>query len=148
MTDFMLYDFIENNWQLLTAFPDQFRFPDTVIMLFHQYAESRGYPYQSHLTLSLNDALQVQLFDGASRSVVSHLDKMLQRSKVLDRGGFPQMSQLLKYLIQRTTVERKSGRSASYREVVVRQSGDIALAGEILHDSASYRAILRADSTE
>lgn len=148
MTDFLLYDFIEDNWQLLAAFPDQFRFPDTVITLFHQYAQTRGYPYQSHLTHTLNDALQIQLFNGASRPVIGHLDKMLQRSMALDRGSFPQMSRLLKYLIQRTTVERKSGRSVSYREVVVRESGDIALAGEILHDSASYRAILKANSTK
>jgi carboxyl-terminal processing protease len=140
MSGFLMYDFIETEWDLLASYPDNFNFPDTVVELFNQFTVSRGIHYQSWLTDILSFTVLDQFLSEASEPVIDHLNRMLDQSKALDRDVYRRHSDLLKYHLRRLTIENKSGRLASYREVIVPSRPDIRLAEEILSDPEKYQS--------
>jgi carboxyl-terminal processing protease len=145
---FLLYDFIEAELDLLSSFPDRFNYPDTVVTLFRQFAMDRGISYESWTTRTFAFAVLDQNLAQASDTVIGQLNRMLDKSQSLDRDVFFRHSDFLKYHIRRLAVEKKSGRKASYRDVIVPARPDISLAEEILLDPDRYNSHFRglADS--
>lgn len=148
LSGFLIYDFVEAEWDLLASYPDRFNYPDTVITVFQRFAASRGISYESWLTQTLSLTIIDQYLSEASDTVISHLNTMLDLSHSLDRDVYHRHSDLLKYHIRRLTVEKKSGRAASYRDVIVPSRPDIRLGEEILTNPEQYQSYLtpQADS--
>lgn len=140
LSGFLIYDFVESEWDLLSSYPDRFNYPDTVVYLFQQFALSRGVAYQSWLTGTLSLVLLDQYLAEASEPVMAQLNNMQDRSRQLDRDAYRRHADFLKYHIRRVTVEKKSGRAASYQDVIVPTRPDIRLAEEILTDPEKYRS--------
>lgn len=140
----LLYDFADKYWPLLSSYPDKFGYPDTVITLFEDFARSRGVKYHSWMTVSVEHAIAAQMLDEGSPEVLAQLDSMLTVSKALDRNVFERQADFLKFQIRRVVVERKDGRSASYRDVIVPGRSDIRFAEQLLADSTRYDSYLTA----
>jgi len=137
---FLIYDFVEAQWDLLSSYPDRFNYPDTVVYLFQQFAQARGVAYQSWLTETMSLVLLDQYLAEASEPVMTQLNHMQDLSKNLDRDAYRRHTDFLKYHIRRVTVEKKSGRAASYRDVIVPSRPDLRLAEQILTDPDKYRS--------
>lgn len=146
LSGFLIYDFVEAEWDLLSSYPDRFNYPDTVITLFQDFAAGRGLVYESWLTENLIFAVADQYLNDASDIVIDHLNRMLDKSRALDRDVYRRHADLLKYHIRRLTVEKKSGRAASYHDVIVPGRPDIRLALEILTDPEKYRSLISGES--
>jgi carboxyl-terminal processing protease len=142
LSGFLIYDFVETEWDLLSSYPDHFNYPDTVITLFQDFAAGRGLIYESWMTENLIFAVADQYLSEASDPVIDHLNRMLDQSQTLDRDVYHRHADLLKYHIRRLTVEKKTGRSASYHDVIVPARPDIRLAEEILTDPERYRSLV------
>ncbi len=142
LSGFLLYDFVDAEGDLLSAYPERFNYPDTVVTLFQKFAESRGVNYESWLTGTLALALVDQYLSEASDPVINQLNQMLNLSNTVDRDVYLRHSELLKYHIRRLTVEKKSGRAASYREVIVPTRPDILLSEQILTDSEKFQSYI------
>jgi len=143
LSGFLIYDFIESEWDLLSSYPATYNYPDTVITLFENFVASRGISYESWLTEILSLTVSDQYLSDASDTIVNHLRGMLEKSRRLDREVFRRHASLLKYHIRRLTVEKKEGRAASYREVIVPGRADILLAESILTEPDRYQAYIK-----
>lgn len=144
LSGLLLYDFADEYWPLLSGYPDKFGYPDTVITLFEEFARSRGIEYQSWMTQTLNQTLQYQHADSAGPAVLAQLDSMLALSQALDRDALERHADFLKFQIRRVVVERKDGRAASYRDVIVPGRTDIRFVEQLLADSTRYDSYLTA----
>lgn len=140
LSGFVLYDFVDAKWELLSSYPDQFNYPDTVVTLFQKFAESRGINYESWMTGTLAVALVDQYLSEAPDTIISQLNQMLDLSHKVDRDVYQRHAELLKYHLRRLTVEKKSGRAASYRDVIVPARPDIILSDQILTDPERYQS--------
>lgn len=145
-TGFLLYDFIDTYWDFLTIYPENFGYPDTVVTLFKSFAESRGLSYRSWLTDLVDLTIVDQKLGDGSDKVVSELEYLLGLAEESDRQVFRRRADYVKLNIRRIVVERRSGRAAAYREVLVPGQKDIHLAGEILADPAHYDLLLQSIS--
>jgi len=144
LSGMLIYDFVETNWEGLSRRPDRFNYPDTVIAQFEEFARSRGFAYQSWSTETLEFTVIDQLLDEASDTVMAQLDSMLALSRSLDENVFERHADFLKFHIRRVVVDRKHGRAASYRAVIVPGRPDIRLAEELLADETRYGKYLMA----
>ncbi len=144
LSGFLLYDFTEEYWDMLSAYPDEFNYPDTVVELFAAYARARGFAYRSWLTETLTLSNVSLLFEDVSREMIAHLQAMLEKSRQYDADVFSRQADLVKYHIRRIVIERKSGRRAMYRHVIVANRPDIRLAEEIIRDGKKYQSILES----
>jgi len=138
LSGFLIYDFVEAEWDLLSSYPDRFNYPDTVVYLFQKFAVAHGVDYQSWLTETMSMVLLNQYLAEASEPVMTQLNEMQERSLRLDQDVYRRHADFLKYQIRRVTVEKKAGRSASYRDVIVPSRPDIRLAEQILTDPEKY----------
>ncbi|MFW9842925.1 MAG: S41 family peptidase [Candidatus Thorarchaeota archaeon] len=148
LSGMLFYDFVDAHWELLSRYPDRFNYPDTVIAEFENFADSRGIRYQSWLTETLEYTVIDQLLEEASDPVIAHLDSMLSRSRALDADVFARHADFLKFHIRTVVVERKHGRAASYRDVIVTGRADIRVAEDLLLDETRYREYLASRTTD
>jgi len=144
LSGFLIYDFIDQNADFLDQYPDDFDYPDTVITRFESFARSQGITYRSWMTETIDYALQDQVVDSGPPQVLDKLHDMLAYSKQLDTDVYTRWSDFLKYHIRRIAIERRSGRAAAYRHVIVPGREDINLASVLLLDKDHYQQILRA----
>ncbi len=140
LSGFLMFDFVENEWDLLSSYPDRFNYPDTVVDLFQNYAAAHGNKYESWLTQTIHLAISDQYLSQAPDTVIRELDRMLDLSQSLDRDVYHRYADLLKYNLRRLVVEKKSGRTASYHDVIVPSRPDIRLAEDILSDPDKYQS--------
>jgi len=96
------------------------------------------------MTQTLNQTLQYQHADSAGPAVLAQLDSMLALSQALDRDALERHADFLKFQIRRVVVERKDGRAASYRDVIVPGRTDIRFVEQLLADSTRYDSYLTA----
>jgi len=143
LSGFLLYDFIESQWEMLRQLPDDFDFPGTVVPILRQYAESRGLIYRSRMTAVLDETVQQQRLDQGAKEIIAALDRLRQISAAFDRAAYDRERDFLTFYLRRVTIERKSGRSAAYRQVIVPSRPDIRQATEILLVPGHYRQILQ-----
>ncbi len=143
LSGFILYDFIESRWEMLRRLPDEFDFPDTLVTLLRQYAESRGQIYRSRMTAVLDETVQQQRLDQGAKEIITALDRLREVSTAFDRAVYDRERDFLTFHLRRLTIERKSGRSAAYRQVIVPNRPDIRRAAEVLLVPDHYRRILQ-----
>lgn len=144
LTRFLIYDFVEQEWERLKNYTDESDYPDTVIALFEQFVRSQGGVYTSRVTRMSEAVLLGQQLEQASPVVLSQVRKLAKQSRENDGTAFRRWGKFVKYNIRRITLERKSGRAAAYRLVIVPGRSDIHLAAEILCDAVRYRTLLDA----
>jgi carboxyl-terminal processing protease len=142
LAGFLLYDFADAEWPLLAGYPDQFNFPDTVVTLFQEFAHRKNVTYLSILTRLLAATLDDQRLQQAPRPVTDQLTRMAALSAQIDADAYRRNADFLKISIRRIVVEKKSGRPAVYRDVIVPTRSDIRLAVELLRDPERYRQAL------
>jgi carboxyl-terminal processing protease len=143
---FLLYDFVEKNWELLKTFPDRFNLPDSVITAFALFAQSRGFAYRSKMSETISDAIRDHRLDGGSREVLAALEGLDKKSEKADDNAFDREKEFLKFQIRRVLIEKKSGSAQVYRDVIVPGRQDIRLAAEILHNPNRYESLMQAPS--
>ncbi len=147
-SSFLLYDFVETYWDMLTAYPPEFAYPDTVISLFEAFVTEQGMEYTSGATRTIDFALAGQIIDNANAGMLDVLTGMLAKSRQLDDSVFIRQSDRLEFFIRRIAVERELGRAAAYRYVIVPGEPEIRLATDIVLDSSIYNKLLQgADTT-
>lgn len=145
-TGFLLYDFVEKNWELLKGFPDKFNLPDTVVTAFASFARSHEFAYRSKTSETISDAIRDHRLDGGSREVLAALEGIDKQSQKADSDVYDREKDFLKFHIRRVLIERKNGSSQVYRDVIVPGRQDIRLAADILHDAQRYEALMAAPS--
>ena len=142
LSGFLIYDFVEAQWSLLSSLPNEFNYPDTVLTLFRQFALAKGIAYRSWLTEIVAFTIMDQRLGGAPDAILSELERMKRLSDQLDGDVFRRYADLLKFHIRRVAVEKKTGRAASYRDVIVPGRSDIRLAVQLLSNPERYRSYL------
>lgn len=142
LTRFLLYDFVEKEWERLKNYPDEFDYPDTVITLFEQFVRLQGEIYTSRMTRMAEATLLEQQLEQASPEILHQVRKLAEQSRENDWNAFRHWGKFVKYNIRRIALERKSGRAAAYRLVIVPGRDDIYVAAKILCDADRYRELL------
>lgn len=143
LSGFLVYDFVETHWEHLKSHPDHFALPDSMLSLFREFAQSRGFTYQSRLTETIAETIMEQRLNGAPADRIAGLMGLERVSRAVDSGVFTREAKFLRYEIRRVLVEKKSGTKAMYREVIVPDREDIRLASELLLDRHRYDSLLR-----
>lgn len=142
LSGFLMYDFVEQNRQLLESFPENIVYSDSVVDLFAEFARSRGIEYDSYLTGYILMTKLDQKIGGASGQVIDQLGEILNLSYELDRDVYMRHKKFLKYHLRRMAIERNLGGKEAYRQVIVPGRQDIIRAKEVLNDLKLYNDIL------
>jgi C-terminal peptidase prc len=142
LTGFLVYEFVEQYWLLLTSYPSEFAYPDTVVQLFADYTVARGFNYQSILTETVELAQLGAKLDPVSDELIRHLETMIDDSRKLDEAAFARHADLIKLRVKQVVLERQGKTDEIYLRTVVQNRPEVRLATEILKDSSRYKAIL------
>ncbi|NMC44918.1 MAG: PDZ domain-containing protein [candidate division Zixibacteria bacterium] len=142
LAGFLVYDFVDRYDSLLTAWPADFNYPDTVVALFRRFTQASGVNYRSPLTAMIDLTLEQQRLEQSPKEILDSLEKLRAQSQASDRDVFEREKDFLKYHIRRVLVERHQGQAAAYREVIVPGRADIRLAASILADPKKYDALM------
>lgn len=142
LSGFLIYDFVDAHLEFLDIYPDNFNYPDTVIILFENFIQERGITYRSWLTDLVDLTILDQKLNDGSDRVINELEKLQALSEISDQKAYRRWADFVKFQIRRLVVERRSGRAAAYREVIVPGRDDIRLAESILTDRTVYDSLM------
>lgn len=145
LSTFILYDFIDREWDFLSQLPDRETYPDTVIDLFEDFARQEGILYRSWTTETFEAALNQQVTGEGLARIVEKLDELERLSRDVDGLVYHRMNTFLKLHIRRMVVERKYGRAVAYRDVIVPSQLIVKTAADILNDESRYQDLLRGN---
>jgi C-terminal peptidase prc len=142
---FFLFDFILENWQELSRYPSNFKYPDTVISMLENFADTYESKYVSETTAGIETILNYLSFESSISSAEKTINNLRELSENIDRKSFGRYEEFVEFHLRRIVTEWKSGPDETYRHVIVPGRIDIRLATELLLDIDKYKAILSED---